>query len=216
MFGSVCFVVFCILKESCYSFSPVSLQDSAVTTVTRYSFVGGSVTLPCIYGNNLQGNDVYWRYNVSRKVLSIIKGKPSPEKQDKIFSNRTDSFPSEYPKGNYSVVLKDLELTHAGNYTCFLQNSDGEKNIQLFVKGTWNPCLKNYDFKLHTTGFYTTLINKSLNNQLQAKETHGNTVTEDFDFSNHSTHTLLLWTVWFRRLTESVLLAAKHHSYCIC
>ncbi|XP_050961333.1 sodium channel subunit beta-4 [Labeo rohita] len=125
-----CWVIYLLLHLT----SKVSLQDSAVTTVTRYSFVGGSVTLPCIYGNNLQGNDVYWRYNVSRKVLSIIKGKPSPEKQDKIFSNRTDSFPSEYPKGNYSVVLKDLELTHAGNYTCFLQNSDGEKNIQLFVK----------------------------------------------------------------------------------
>lgn len=107
----------------------VSLQDSA-NEFNRV--VGESVTLPCIYKQ--QSTDVYWRHNVSRKVLSIISGKPSPESQDEIFRNRTKSFPSKYPEGNYSIELKDLELSHAGIYTCFLEKSDEKRKIQLFVR----------------------------------------------------------------------------------
>ncbi len=141
-------------------FSPVSLQDS-VNEFNRV--VGDSVTLPCMYVNQKPSTDVLWRLNASIKVLNIIDGKPSTEKQDGLFKSRTESFPSEYAKGNYSIKLKDLNLTHAGIYTCFLQNSNEEKKMQLFVKGTWNPCLINYDFKLHTTviavlNIYTALI----------------------------------------------------------
>ncbi|KAI2645526.1 V-set domain-containing T-cell activation inhibitor 1 [Labeo rohita] len=134
-------------------FSPVSLQDSTFSTVNSY--VGGSVTLPCRYENKLQSTDVYWRYNASRKVLSIINGKPSPEEQDKIFSNRTKSFPSEYSEGNYSVELKDLQLTHAGNYTCFIQDSNEEKKIQLFPEkqtpSQRNSCMKTESPKIFLT-----------------------------------------------------------------
>ncbi len=116
----------------------MSLQDS---TNKFDRVVGDSITLPCIHKNKLQITDVFWRHNVSRNVLSIINGKPSPESQDEIFRNRTESFPSEYPEGNYSIELKDLELSHAGIYTCFLQKSNEKMKIQLFVKGTCNPCL---------------------------------------------------------------------------
>ncbi|KAK2907190.1 hypothetical protein Q8A67_006175 [Cirrhinus molitorella] len=135
----------------------VSLQDSAFSTVNLDGYVGGSVTLPCIFENKLQITDVFWRYSVSRKVLSIIKGETSLEEQDKIFRNRTKSFPLKYPEGNYSIELKDLELTHAGNYTCFSPNSN-EKYIQLFVKenpekptpSQRNSCMETGSLKIMT------------------------------------------------------------------
>uniref|UniRef100_A0A672QEA5 V-set domain containing T-cell activation inhibitor 1-like n=1 Tax=Sinocyclocheilus grahami TaxID=75366 RepID=A0A672QEA5_SINGR len=120
-----CWVIYLLLHLT----GKVSLQDFA----NKFDrVVGDSVTLPCIY--KLQSTDVFWRHNVSRKVVSIISGKPSPESQDEIFRNRTESFPSEYPEGNYSIELKDLELTHAGIYTCFLQKTNEKRKIQLFVR----------------------------------------------------------------------------------
>uniref|UniRef100_A0A673GEF1 Wu:fu71h07 n=1 Tax=Sinocyclocheilus rhinocerous TaxID=307959 RepID=A0A673GEF1_9TELE len=116
-------------------FSPVSLQNSA----NKYDrVVGDSVTLPCIYENQQPSTDVFWRLNVSKRVLNIIDGKPSTEKQDEMFKNRTESFPSEYAKGNYSIELKDLKLTHAGNYTCFLQKSNEEKKINSSILYLYN------------------------------------------------------------------------------
>jgi len=121
--------------------SPVSLQDSP----DKFEcVVGDSVTLPCLYEN--KQSNVFWRHNVRRNVLNIINGQPSLQKQDPIFQNRAESFPSEYVNGNYSITLKNLELIHAGNYTCFIQESNEEKKLQLYVKGTWNHCLGNYSF----------------------------------------------------------------------
>ncbi len=74
-------------------------------------------------------------------MLSIISDKPSLESQDEIFINRTESFPAVYAEGNYSIELRDLELRHAGIYTCFLQKTQEKIKIQLFVKGTCSPCL---------------------------------------------------------------------------
>ncbi|XP_026099765.1 CD276 antigen homolog [Carassius auratus] len=121
----------CVIYLLLHLTGKVSLQDSA-NTFDRV--VGDSVTLPCIYVNQQPSTDVLWRLNASIKVLNIIDGNPSTEKQDGIFRNRIESFPSEYAKGNYSIKLKDLNFNHAGIYTCFLQMPNEEKMIQLFIK----------------------------------------------------------------------------------
>ncbi|XP_043079398.1 CD276 antigen homolog isoform X2 [Puntigrus tetrazona] len=109
----------------------VSLQDSP----NRFDgVVGGSVILPCLYVNQQPSTDVFWRLNESVNVLNIINEKPSILNQKEIFKNRAKSFPSEYAKGNYSIKLKDLDFIHAGIYTCFLQESNEEKRMQLFIK----------------------------------------------------------------------------------
>lgn len=112
-------------------------------------FVGDSVTLPCLYEN--KQSDVFWRYNKNRNVLSIKNDKLSLEDQDTIFQNRAESFPSEYAKGNYSVMLKNVQLIHAGNYSCLIVKSDEEKNLQLFVKGKLNLTAIIAAFYLYTT-----------------------------------------------------------------
>lgn len=119
----------CIIVLLLHLTSKVSLQDSA-NTFERV--IGESVTLPCLYEN--KQSDVFWRHNVSRKVLNIINDQLSLVNQDVIFQNRTESFSSEYAKGNYSIMLKNVTLNHTGNYTCFIQKSNEEKKLQLFVK----------------------------------------------------------------------------------
>ncbi|XP_026099764.1 CD276 antigen homolog [Carassius auratus] len=121
----------CVIYLLLHLTSKVSLQDSA-NTFDRV--VGDSVTLPCIYVNQQPSTDVLWRLNASIEVLNIIDGNPSTEKQDGIFRNRIESFPSEYAKGNYSIKLKDLNFNHAGIYTCFLQKSNEKKRMQLYIK----------------------------------------------------------------------------------
>ncbi|NP_001077321.1 uncharacterized protein LOC570464 precursor [Danio rerio] len=106
----------------------VSLQASANIT----SFVGDTIILPCQIQPGI--TDVLWRHNVSWKVLNVIDGKPSIEEQFDIFKNRAESFPSEYAKGNYSVMLKDVEFDHAGRYTCFFPELNVEKLVELLVK----------------------------------------------------------------------------------
>lgn len=119
----------CVIVLLLHLTSKVSLQDSS-NTFERV--VGDSVTLPCLYEN--KQSDVLWRYNASRVVLNIINDQLSLEKQDKMFQIRTESFSSEYVNGNYSITLKNVELIHAGHYTCFIQESNEKKKLQLFVK----------------------------------------------------------------------------------
>ncbi|XP_077083090.1 myelin-oligodendrocyte glycoprotein [Siphateles boraxobius] len=141
----------------------VSLQDSANTFEC---VVGDSVTLPCFYEN--KQSNVFWRHNVSRKVLSIINGQLSLEKQDTIFQNRTEIFSSEYVKGNYSITLKNVELIHAGHYTCFIEEFNKENTLQLFVKEKpaepaqkqRNSCMETQSQKIMT--FLTALFGLTL------------------------------------------------------
>lgn len=129
----------CVIYLLLHLTGKVSLQDSA----NKYDrVVGDSVTLPCIYGNQQPNTDVLWRLNASIEVLNILDGNPSTENQDVIFRNRTESFPSEYAKGNYSIKLKDLNFNHAGIYTCFLQKSNEKKRRQLLIKEKPKPTEK--------------------------------------------------------------------------
>ncbi|KAK7137287.1 hypothetical protein R3I93_017389 [Phoxinus phoxinus] len=119
----------CVIVLLLHLTGKVFLQDSENIFV---HVVGDSVTLPCLYEN--EQSDVFWRYNVGKKVLSIINGQLSLEDQDTIFQNRTESSSSGYVNGNYSITLKNVELIHAGNYTCFIIKFDKKKKLQLFVK----------------------------------------------------------------------------------
>lgn len=171
----------------------MSLQDSA----NKFErVVGDNITLPCLYEN--KQSNVFWRHNISKNVFNIINDQISLEDQDTIFQNRTESLSSGYAKGDYSIMLKNVELIHAGHYTCFNLESNEEKKIQLFVKGTWNPCLVNYrvlHFHFNTYEFTELLLStlfcfsyrKACRTSSETKKLiHGNTITEDYDFPNCS------------------------------
>nr|XP_055074614.1 CD276 antigen homolog [Misgurnus anguillicaudatus] len=112
----------------------VSLQDvNVVEGVT-----GGSVVLPCATSeteHKLSEFTVHWRHNGSLPVCAIIEGKISLQAQDFNYKNRTETFPTEYEKGNFSIKLNNLACTDAGNYQCFILHSSEEVITQLIIKG---------------------------------------------------------------------------------
>ncbi len=84
---------------------------------------------------NFKDIDVYWVYSGSTNVFDIIKGKDSVEGQDPLYKNKTETFPDEYERGNFSLKLINLQHSDAGKYTCFITPSDELQTVELIIKG---------------------------------------------------------------------------------
>lgn len=113
----------------------VSLQAVNVAV----GVTGGSVVLPCATSDikdKLSDITVQWRHNDSLNVCAIIDGTFSLQYQDITYKNRTETFPTEYKKGNFSIKLNNLACTDAGNYQCYIIHSYEEVIIQLIIKDT--------------------------------------------------------------------------------
>lgn len=99
--------------------------------------VGGSVILPCSYQERElkpEEMNVFWRYSQSKVVFNIEKGSPSIKKQDAMFKDRIESFPSEYMEGNFSIRLLNLMPTDAGQFLCGIADELKEYRLTLQVK----------------------------------------------------------------------------------
>lgn len=111
--------------------------QKASLDVTVEGVVGGSVVLPCS-GSADQGTtediDVFWRHKESMVVYDIIKGKASVEEQVLQYKSRTESFPENYLKGNFSLLLKKLQETDAGKYSCLIREESIIRKVELLVK----------------------------------------------------------------------------------
>lgn len=122
-----CFIcVFAVLINK------VSPQD------TVEGVIGGSVVLPCSSTEldvKVQECFVYWRHNDSKIVFDIDKGKDSLAQQDQEYKNRTESFPQEYSRKNFSIKLKNLLHTDTGEFSCFITPTDEHKTVQLIIRG---------------------------------------------------------------------------------
>lgn len=125
--SSQCFIcVFAVVINT------VSSQD------TVEGVIGGSVVLPCSSTEDdvkIQECFVYWRHNDSKIVFDIDKGKDSLAKQDQEYKNRTESFPEEYSRRNFSIKLKNLQHTDTGEFSCFISPTDERMIVQLIIKG---------------------------------------------------------------------------------
>ncbi|KAL1251128.1 hypothetical protein QQF64_018924 [Cirrhinus molitorella] len=107
--------------------------------VTVEAVIGGSVVLPCSsaeHDHKLQDIEVSWRHNGSKIVFDIIPNNTSPVTQDPENKNRTETFPQEYLKGNFSIKLNNLQHTDAGKYICYITHSDEFKTVQLIINGS--------------------------------------------------------------------------------
>ncbi|XP_059399554.1 ICOS ligand-like isoform X1 [Carassius carassius] len=128
MIFSFCFIcVFALLVNK------VCLQ------VTVEGFIGGSVVLPCSsaeHNHKLQDIDVSWRHNGSKIVFDIIPHSNAPVTQDSEYKNRTETFPQEYQRGNFSIKLNRLQHTDAGQYICYIKNSDEYHTLKLTINGS--------------------------------------------------------------------------------
>lgn len=99
--------------------------------------IGGSVVLPCTSREievKLSEISVHWRYNGSLTVYDIINGQCSVEDQEPVFKNRAEPVSKEYEKGNFSLKLKSLKHSDAGEYQCFITHSSELVKEQLLIK----------------------------------------------------------------------------------
>ncbi|CAM4654821.1 unnamed protein product [Leuciscus chuanchicus] len=107
----------------------VSLQE------TVEAVISGSVLLPCSsteHDHKLQDINVFWRHN-GKIVCDIIPSSRSFEKQDREYKNRTETFPDEYERGNFSIKLHKLISADAGEYTCLISHSSEQPTVQLII-----------------------------------------------------------------------------------
>ncbi|XP_067254870.1 V-set domain-containing T-cell activation inhibitor 1-like [Chanodichthys erythropterus] len=108
----------------------VSLQERVEAVI------GGSVVLPCSsteHDHKLQDIDVHWRHNDSKNVYDIIKGQDSLVLQDQRYKNRTETFPDEYLRGNFSIKIYNFTHDDAGEFSCLITHSSEQKTVQLII-----------------------------------------------------------------------------------
>uniref|UniRef100_A0A8C1RW30 Ig-like domain-containing protein n=1 Tax=Cyprinus carpio TaxID=7962 RepID=A0A8C1RW30_CYPCA len=113
--------------------SPVSLQDPPGIV----GYAGDSVILPCLYQEKVlkpEQMNVFWRYNENIIVFNIEKGIPSTNRQNAMFKDRIDSFPSKYANGNFSLRLSNLELTDKGQFSCSIPDVFLKNKLMLLVR----------------------------------------------------------------------------------
>ncbi|XP_077083196.1 uncharacterized protein LOC143736344 [Siphateles boraxobius] len=114
----------------------VVLINKVFLQETVKAVIGGSVLLPCSsteHDHKPQDINVFWRHNGSKIVCDIISSNNSLEKQDLEYKNRTETFPEEYKRGNFSIKLTDLTHTDAGKYICYISHSSEQPTVQLII-----------------------------------------------------------------------------------
>ncbi|XP_077082882.1 CD276 antigen homolog [Siphateles boraxobius] len=109
MFKSVLLVCFFLLV----------LNEASVQETVQV-FIGDSVVLPCHSPRQPTILTAHWRYEDSKNVYDIQDGVVSTKEQDAVYKSRTASFPAEYSKGNFSLILRKLQDIDTGSFCCFL------------------------------------------------------------------------------------------------
>lgn len=110
--------------------------DIVFSQVAVEGVIGGSVLLPCVSSKNehkLQDISVLWRHNGSMNVFAITDGRGSVEDQDVNYKNRVKTFPEEYEKGNFSIIIYNLKHADAGEHQCYIGHSFENLKVQLLV-----------------------------------------------------------------------------------
>ncbi|XP_051978182.1 HERV-H LTR-associating protein 2 isoform X2 [Xyrauchen texanus] len=98
---------------------------------------GESIILPCSHKNiALEEHQitVHWRHKDIRNVYDIIHGRVSVQEQDPAYKNRTTVLPKECSKGDFSLILADLQRSDGGSYLCFVPDAGVFHSVQLVVK----------------------------------------------------------------------------------
>ncbi|XP_073700457.1 CD276 antigen homolog [Garra rufa] len=120
----------------CFICAFAVLINKVCLLVTVEGFIGGSIVLPCVsteHHHNLQDINVLWRDKDSKTIYDVIKGEDSVKQQDPHYKNRAETFPEDYLRGNFSIKLKNLTDTDAGQFSCFITHSDELQTVQLMI-----------------------------------------------------------------------------------
>ncbi|KAF4097871.1 myelin-oligodendrocyte glycoprotein [Onychostoma macrolepis] len=115
-------------------FFKLLLYEASVQEVVQ-GFIGDSAVLPCHPGDR-QPTDitVHWRYEDRKNLYDILGGKGTTKEQDPEYESRTETFPEEYSKGNFTLRLTNLKKSDEGSYCCFITEFGLNECVNLQVK----------------------------------------------------------------------------------
>ncbi|KAF6737190.1 T-cell surface glycoprotein CD4 [Oryzias melastigma] len=113
--------------------SSVIYQVSAVD-----GSVGGSVLLPCIFTDS-PSTKVFWRDKDDNVVLNIENGSPVYSSQNMRYRKRVTSIKEEIGKGNFSILMKNLQVNDSDTYVCTILPGVNERRVQLTVTEKVSP-----------------------------------------------------------------------------
>ncbi|XP_059399563.1 CD276 antigen [Carassius carassius] len=112
----------------------ILLLNEASVQDTVQGFIGDSALLPCHpKTGQLKVITAHWRYDDHKNVYDILNGQGKTKEQDAEYKGRTETFPAEFSKGNFSLRLGNLRKSDEGSYCCFTPESDESKCINLQV-----------------------------------------------------------------------------------
>lgn len=118
----------------------------AVTTLTSAGNIGEDGILSCTFEPDIRLADIviqWLKEGVMGLVHEFKEGKDVLSNQDEMFRGRTAVFSDQVIVGNASLRLKNVQLTDAGTYKCYIITSKGKGNANLDYKTGGKLLLKS-------------------------------------------------------------------------
>ncbi|XP_044136323.1 V-set domain-containing T-cell activation inhibitor 1-like [Bufo gargarizans] len=119
----------------------VSFWPSASSNIIVLRSEGEDVILPCIvkYKEEFSYHELFVRWKTDNNIFVklFFYGDYQKEKQNDIFKERTELFYKEFPKGNLSLLLHNVQISDTGIYECLVmtQKSRYTMKTELLVQG---------------------------------------------------------------------------------
>ncbi|XP_054296763.1 sodium channel subunit beta-4 [Pongo pygmaeus] len=114
----------------------LSLEVSVGKATDIYAVNGTEILLPCTFSSCFGFEDLHfrWTYNSSDAFKILIEGTVKNEKSDPKVTLKDDDRitlvgSTKEKMNNISIVLRDLEFSDTGKYTCHVKNPK-ENNLQ--------------------------------------------------------------------------------------
>ncbi|EPQ03770.1 V-set domain-containing T-cell activation inhibitor 1 [Myotis brandtii] len=109
----------------------------SVTTLTSAGNIGEDGILSCTFEPDIKLSDIviqWLKEGVMGFVHEFKEGKDDLSDQNEMFRGRTAVFADQVRVGNASLRLKNVQLTDAGTYKCYIITSKGKGNANLEYK----------------------------------------------------------------------------------
>ncbi|XP_019517004.1 PREDICTED: V-set domain-containing T-cell activation inhibitor 1 isoform X1 [Hipposideros armiger] len=112
-------------------------RSVTVTTLASAGNIGEDGILSCTFEPDIKLSDIVIRW-LKEGIMGLVhefkEGKDDLSDQNEMFRGRTAVFADQVRVGNASLRLKNVQLTDAGTYKCYIVTSKGKGNANLEYK----------------------------------------------------------------------------------